>query len=115
MPLMAEGDKKEANMLNAIKKIFSSQLVPVVKSGLKNIVKKAQDIVYQTEKKIIENLLAAIILITGFIFMVVGVAFFINDYFGLSTYWGFLIIGLLLMVIAYIFKMHINKTKFYKM
>jgi len=112
---MAEGDKKEGNTLNAIKKIFSSQLVPVVKEGFKSLLKKAQDIIYQTEKKIIENVLAAIILITGFIFMIVGIAFFINEYFDLSPYWGFLLMGLLLMVIAYIFKIHIDKTKYYKM
>lgn len=112
-PNMAE-KKGGKDLKDQIMGAVTSNVIPYLKEGVKGIVKKAQDAIYHTEKKIMENLLMAAILIIGFIFILVGVVYFINDYFALDSYWGFLIMGLILMIIAYFFRKHIEKTKYYK-
>lgn len=110
-------DKKEGSTLDkvksAIKHAISDNLVSVVKLHLENITHRIQDIAYHTEKKILDNLLAAVIMIIGIIMITLAAAFFITDYFSLSRYWGFLIVGLVLVIISLIYKRRIEKTKYY--
>lgn len=110
-------EKKEGNTLDKIKSVVkqavSDNLINAVKSHLKNITHKVQDIAYQTEKKILDNLFAEIVMLAGLILITLSIVFFIIDYFVLERYWGFLIVGLVLVIISLIYKRKIEKTKYY--
>jgi predicted ABC-type sugar transport system permease subunit len=80
---------------------------------MKDISHQVQDIAYQTEKKLLDNLFAAIVLLVGLIMLIIAIVFFINDFFGLNRYWGFFIVGLIMIISALLYKKKIDSTKYY--
>ena len=102
---------------DSIKSVLESTLVAQLKEGAKflveELVHKGQDIVYQTEKKIVDSLVAAVILLVGIVMIILAVTFFLTDFFRLERYWSFLIVGLVLIIAAILFKKRIEKTKYY--
>lgn len=109
--------KEGKSAINSIKSLLSesisSNIVKHIKSYMKDIAHKVQDIAYQTEKKILDNLFASIILLVGLIMIVISMVFFINDFFGLDRYWGFFIVGIILIICSLVYKRKIEKTKYY--
>jgi uncharacterized membrane protein len=109
--------KKRTSAHHSLKSALSgpvaSSLVHQFKNYMKDIAHKVQDIAYQTEKKVLDNLFAAIILLVGLIMIVIAIVFFINDFFGLNRYWGFLIVGLIMIISALLYKRKIDNTKYY--
>ncbi|MCX6707246.1 MAG: hypothetical protein NT001_03850 [Candidatus Woesearchaeota archaeon] len=109
--------KKRKSAHNGLKSALSgsitSILVHQLKAYMKDIARQVQDIAYQTEKKILDNLFASIILLVGLIMIVIAIVFFINDFFGLDRYWGFFIVGLVLIIISLLYKRKIDNTKYY--
>lgn len=113
---MAAEDKKEGSSLKKqIMAIISSNISPILKAGFQGIVKKVQDVIYHTQKRVMENFLMVLLLFAGFVFISVSAVFFINSYFELDAYWGFLIMGLLLVMTAFIFRWHIKKTRYFRL
>ena len=108
--------KKESEEPGQLKKIISEVITGTVLSHIKetarNVIHKAQDIAYHTEKKILEFLSAAIILICGVIFIAVGSALLINNKLRLESHWGFLIVGIILIFVAFIGLNYFHKTKY---
>lgn len=111
---MAKESKSALNSIkSALSESISSNLLGHIKRYMKDIAHKVQDIAYQTEKKILDNLFASIILLVGLIMIVISIVFFINDFFGLDRYWGFFIVGLILIIFSLLYKRKIEKTKYY--
>ncbi len=102
-----------SSVKTAVKEVISSNVIGHVKSYMKDLAHQAQDIAYQTERKVLENLFAATGILIGGVFIVLAVVFFINDFFMLDRHWGFLIVGLALVAVSLIYKRKIEKTKYY--
>ncbi|PIN86821.1 hypothetical protein COV19_03020 [Candidatus Woesearchaeota archaeon CG10_big_fil_rev_8_21_14_0_10_44_13] len=108
-------EKKEGKgAMGQLTNLVSASILPIIKDGISSLIKKAQDAIYHTEKKVIENIIMASIFAMGFVFIALALVFFINDYFSLAKYWGFLVVGMFMIFIAYAFKIHIEKTKYHK-
>jgi len=114
---MAKKKEGEGGILETIKSVFSSILINNVKERAKEIiehfVQEAQHIIYQTEKKVIDNFMAAAIMLLGAIVLIFGVMFFLTDFVGVSRYWVYMGAGIILIIVAFIFKGKIDKTKYY--
>lgn len=116
---MAKKAQKEGDggIKDMIKSALSSKFASTIKDNLKEliheIIHKAQDIAYQTERKILDNLIAAVVFLFGIVMVVLAAAFFLIDRYGLERYWAFLIIGLIMLFISILFKRKIDKTKYY--
>ncbi|MFO8016929.1 MAG: hypothetical protein R6U32_07555 [Candidatus Woesearchaeota archaeon] len=104
--------KKSTGIKQEIISLVSSNITPLVKDGVQSMIRKVQDAVYHTEKKVVEDLLTAVILFAGLIFLAIGVAFLINNYFMLDRQWGFLIVGVLMLAGAYMMRAHTEKTRY---
>lgn len=111
---MAE-KKKGKGVKEQIVDIATASIVPIIKDGIRGFMKKAQDAVYHTQKKVMDNFLMGSILLAGLLLIIIGAIYFINDYFSLDRYWGFLIVGVVLIIIALVFRKRIEKTKYYQM
>ncbi|MBD3313341.1 hypothetical protein GF345_02775 [Candidatus Woesearchaeota archaeon] len=114
---MAKAKKKEESLgseiKDAIKDAFAANVLVQAKEYMKDLAHRAQEVAYHTEQKILENLFAGIILFVGSVMIIMAVVYFINDYFLLDRYWGFLIVGLVLVVIALFYKRKIERTRYY--
>jgi len=114
-----EGNAKEkpSNWVDTLKETLSTFLIDQVKSRARELIEefvhKAQDIIYQTEKHVIDNFSAAILALAGFILVVVAFAYFMMDFFKMQKYWGFLMAGLILIIVSLIIKKTVEKTKYY--
>jgi len=115
---MAEAKKGAINKIKeSILSVLESSLVDKMKDGakglLEELIHRIQDIAYQTEKKMIEKLIAALMMIVGVIFIILAITYFLTDFLRLQKYWSFLIVGLALIVIAFLLKIGTEKTKYY--
>ena len=114
-----EGNAKEkpSNWVDTLKETLSTFLIDKVKERARELIEefvhKAQDIIYQTEKHAIDNFSAAILALAGFILVVVAFAYFMMDFFKMQKYWGFLMAGLILIIVSLIIKKRVEKTKYY--
>lgn len=112
---MAKKEEKEGSL----KSFLESELVEKLKEGgkalIEEVIHKGQDIVYQTERKIIDNMIVAVVLLVGIIMIVLALAFFLVEVLQLTKYASLLIIGLVLIIGALIFKRKIDKTKYYNL
>lgn len=106
--------KKEGTVMEIVDKIVSSAVLGNLKKTAKDLLKEAQKTAYLTERKIIENLATAVFLLLGIIFVAISLVMFINKQFNLESQWGYLIMGLIIIIIALVFKQYINKTSFAK-
>jgi membrane protein insertase Oxa1/YidC/SpoIIIJ len=99
-------------VMDIVKKIVSSAILDNLKSTAKDILKQAQKTAYLTEQKIMESVAAGVFLFIGIIFVAISLVMFINKSFNLEQQWGYLIMGLIIIIIALLFKQYINKTMF---
>ena len=97
-----------------ITKAAKAGIVPMIMDFLSGLAKKAQDIAYYTEQKLLQFFYASVFFTAGAIFVCIAVVFLLNEYTGLSMGWGLLIIGLFLLLLATIVKRHAVKTKYYR-
>jgi len=81
---------------------------------LKNVVTKAQDIVYYTGQKLLEFFYAGALFVAGGIFVCIAVVFLMEQYLLLSTGWGMLIVGLFLILFGMTVKNKASKMKYYR-
>ena len=113
--LMAKKEEKEG----VLKSFLESALVEKIKEGgkvlIEEVLHKGQDIVYQTERKIIDNMIVAVVLLVGVIMLVLSIIFFMVEVLELPKYASLLILGLILIIGALIFKRKIDKTKYYNL
>lgn len=106
-------EKKEGKSIKGeILKAFMSNIAPLLREGVQGAIKKMQDVVYHTQKKVTEHVFASVTLMVGFIFIAIALILFINDYFMLPRYMGFAIVGCILVIIACLFRIYIGKTKY---
>ena len=104
------------------KKDWKAELMEGLKSGvvsgviqyIKNFTNRVQDIVYRTQKKVIQIFYASALFIAGVIFLSIAVVLLISEYLQLSKGWSFLILGLVLIILAMFVKMNVERTKFFK-
>jgi len=101
----------------AVKGVLESTLVAQLKEGTKFLVEelihKGQDIAYYTEKKMIAQFNASVMMLFGIIMIFLAITFFLTDFLKLERYWSFLIVGLFLLVISLFLKKSLEKTKYY--
>lgn len=109
---MKQKDKSEFK--DMLKQVLSSTVIHNIQGRIKGMVNKLQEAAYHTEKKILQQLIAAVLLVVGLLFIVGGLALLINDVFRLAPHWGFLIVGGLLTIKALFFMMYIKKTRLFK-
>ncbi len=109
---MVEKDKDFGmqKFLHSISDAFSSEVKFLFSQGLHKI----QETIYLTEKKLIQHLYAALILLAGTLFLAVGIALFLAQTLQLGMGAGFLIVGIILMIIALILKRYITQTMYLK-
>ena len=103
--------KSEDGYKDTLKQIISSTIISQIKDGVKNFGLKVQKAVYNTERRIVESILTSVILLCGLVFIVIALALIISDYFKIGNQWGFFIMGIILVVIALIFRERTKKIK----
>lgn len=94
--------------------LVSSAILDNLKSAAKDLLKQAQKTAYLTEQKIMENIAVGVFLLLGIIFISISLVMFINQAFNLENQWGYMIMGLIIIIISLLYKQHIDKTKFPK-
>lgn len=94
--------------------IFLDQLMDKLKEAGNHILKKVQDMIYLTEKKILQTVVSVIFLVFGLIFIFISLVMFINDYFNLHSYVGYFIVGLVIALASLISLKIISKNKHIK-
>jgi len=114
---MANKKEGEGRILETIKNVFSSILINNLKTRAKEVmehfIREAQHIIYQTEKKALDNLMAAAIMLLGTIILIFGIMFFLTDFLGIPKYLVYIIAGIILILFAIALKCGIDKTKYY--
>ena len=110
---MAKKEEK-STVRQVLDSLVSSAILGNLKSAAKDLFKQAQKTAYLTEQKILENIAAGVFMLLGVVFVAISLAMFVNKQFNLDQQWGYLIIGLIIIIIALLFKQYINKTKFPK-
>ena len=105
--------KKTDTLKKIISAAVSTSVLSSVKNAAKDILKKAQDIVYYTQEKMMEMLAAGIIMLTGVIMMLIGLVYLINNSFNLQEQWGFLIVGFIILLTGKIFFNKTEQKKYY--
>lgn len=112
-----EKKKKPEKLIDSVKEIISSLVVDKLKEGARSLIEefihKAQDIIYQTEKRVIDNFSAAVLALAGFILIVLAFAYFMIDFFKIQRYWVFITAGLILIIVSLIIMKRVEKTKYY--
>jgi len=106
--------KQKEEIKKFVQKIITTGVLIKLQNTIKNIVHKAQDVAYHTEKKLIQQLFAVSILFCGLIFLIIGLTLLINNIFKLQPQWGFIIMGGFMIIIALIFISYIRKTRVFK-
>lgn len=76
--------------------------------------RRVQKTVYLTEKKMIQHMYAAIILLAGILFVAVGASLILSELLTISFGGGFFIIGILLIITALIFRQYVKNTLYIK-
>lgn len=84
------------------------EILQTVVSGLsglaKGLIGRVQEIILDTEEKVMQILYASVLFVTGLVFMSIAIVFLMNEYLGLSRGWSFFIISLILILSSMIFK-----------
>jgi VIT1/CCC1 family predicted Fe2+/Mn2+ transporter len=106
--------KDKSEFKDMLKEVLSSTVMHNIKGRIRTMINRLQAAAYHTEKKILQQLVAAVLLIVGLLFIVGGLALLINDVFRLQPQWGFLIVGALLTVKSLFFMMYIKRTRMFK-
>ena len=105
--------EKEKSWLSTI----SELIVPVVKNTLetsvKSFVHRGQDILYQTQKGLLERLIVALLAFCGTVIAMLSIGILLIQYLGISPGWAFFIVGLLLLCCSYLLNLHFTKTRRY--
>ncbi len=107
---MVEKDFNIQKLLHTLSEAFSSEVKFIFSQGLHKI----QETIYLTEKKLIQHLYAALILLAGTLFLAVGVALLLAQTLQLGMGAGFLIVGVILSLIAFILNRYIQQTMYIK-
>ena len=77
----SEGESGTVSSIKAaVREVVSANILGHAREYLQNLTHQAQEIAYQTEKKILDNLFAGIILAAGSLLLILAVVFFINDF-----------------------------------
>ena len=112
-----EKKKKPEKLIDSVKETFSSLIADKLKEGARalaeELIHKAQDIIYQTEKRVIDSFSAAVLALAGFILIVLAFAYFMIDFLKIQRYWIFLIAGLILIIVSLIIMKSVERTKYY--
>lgn len=91
--------------------------MPAIKSTLETSVKsfihRGQDILYETQKRLLERLVTALMFFTGIVILLLSTGLLLIEYFGISLGWAFLIVGALLLLCSYLLNLHFGKHKQY--
>ena len=103
--------KRKSAVVEVVDKIVSSVVLENLKSTAKDILKQAQKTAYLTEQKILETVAAGVFLFLGIIFVAISLVMMINNTLKLESQWGYLTVGLAIIIIALLFRQYINKTK----
>ena len=109
---MAKKTKKEdsfGKVKSFILDIVLKNVVTTIKSQFDYYLGKVQNKIYETEKGIIERLIAAVFLLTGFIFLFLSLAYYLIEIQSLPKTFSFLIVGLILILISLIMKLMLFK------
>ena len=92
--------------------IFMKNVVSTIKDQFEYFLERIRERVYETEKGIVERLIAAAFLISGFIFLFVSLAYYLIEIQNFSRTLSFLTVGLILIIISIIMKFILfNKNK----
>lgn len=114
---MAKKESKKKESID-IKELFESKFAKTVKDNIKDfvveLIHKAQEAVYTTLKQVAKGFAAVIVLLIGLTLILVGLSFVIEEYFRFPKGTGFLIIGLIIILISSVYLKVIKKNKFLK-
>ena len=109
---MAKKETKKDWKTELVEGLKSKALSGIVEYA-KGLIKKAQDAVYYTQRKVIQLFYASALFIAGIIFLSIAIVLLISDYLKLSKGWSFLILGLVLIILAMFVKISAEKSKYY--
>ncbi len=104
-----EEGQKEESLIGTIKELFSSSIAGMIKNTIKDSVEKAQYKIYETEQKVMKNVIVSLIFFVGVIMLVISSVFMVKDYLKLSFGFSFLMIGMLILIIALLLKVSLLK------
>ena len=83
-----------------------------LEGGVKTVVTKAQEVVYHTQTKLLENLLMALFLLTGTIITMVSIGFLLIDYVHWRRGQAFLLVGIVVLLLGFMMRMIFNRGKY---
>ena len=108
---MPKKTKKESEFKQIIKNVASKKVFDFIKDYIKDFADKTQQFFLRLEKRVLHELFASIIFITGIIFLIISIAFLIKEYLRLTTGWSFFIIALILIIISLFVKLFASKEE----
>jgi len=115
---MAKKEEKSANWIDSLKETLSSLVIDKLKERARELaeefVHETQDIIYQTQKNVMDHFSATLMELAGFILIVMAFCYFLMDYFGVQRYWSFLVAGAILIIVSMVVKKKVEKMKYYK-
>ncbi len=107
-----EKDWKDS-LKNTVSAVLLTHIKERTKEMVEHFVDEAQHVSHQIEKKFFENLFFVLLLVSGIIIVALAVVYFLTDSLGLPRHYGFLIIGIVVILISLIIKKQIDKAKHY--
>jgi len=111
---MAKKEGESSETLEAIKSMLKQTIATNIVSKIKDYIQDQAERFYDNfkllQQKLLESIVAALVFVIGLVFLLVGTAIFLNNKYALESHWGFLIIGAIVVLVAWFFKEYIRKT-----
>lgn len=102
-------EETEDQPISFLSTFFQNLKDTLLTNVMSNIKENIKDKIKRVEKKVVRNITSYLFFFLGVIYLSISLVLFIEYYFGLNLFWGFLICGLLLMLISLIFKWLANR------
>ncbi len=104
MPKKRKKEDSFEKIKSFLTEIFLKNIISSVKDQFDYFLEKIQDRVYQTEKGIIERLIAAVFVAVGFVFLFLSLHHYLLDVQTIPKYLSFLIVGVISISLALMIK-----------
>ncbi|MFH1590683.1 MAG: hypothetical protein ABIC95_02035 [archaeon] len=112
--MATQKDKDSGGFSSSVLDFIKTGVFDLVRDSSKKLVHTAQRVIYQTQEKIVQQLIAALLFFLGMVFVLIAVVRLLSQYVGLSDGWSFLIVGLLILIIALTQRKKYSDDRYYK-
>ena len=97
-------EKDKGFFTELLNSFLSNKLMDIIRNAIDEAVDKTKRSIYETQRRILVNLVFSFIILFGVIFIFIGSVFLLSYYLNLNIGWSFVIVGFSILIIAIIFK-----------